>query len=300
MTLGGIMIELNQKGEETKKHGNAEISLGVYDVSLGGMEASIKAHWHREMEVILVTSGSFQLQVNTKVYKCQEGDIIFINPEELHYFTAIESIYATWKALVFDIAQLHAMLLDRATLYFIKPIMNGINKCKTIVSPDNEVHKQLDTFFREILHVYEERKYGFELEIKALMLRMMSTLYRGEYVREQVNNNVCEQQVGKIKEVIDYIGKHYVEQITIDELAALCHYNTEYFMRFFKKHTGTTCGQFIKIYRLEQAAYLLQTTTKPITQIALDAGFANISYFIRSFKAYYHTTPKEFRKHQTV
>ena len=47
---------VNEKLEEKRKHGNFLLPLGIYDVDLGDKEYSISAHWHKEVEIILVKS----------------------------------------------------------------------------------------------------------------------------------------------------------------------------------------------------------------------------------------------------
>ncbi|EKY23488.1 helix-turn-helix domain-containing protein [Clostridium celatum] len=69
-------------------------------------------------------------------------------------------------------------------------------------------------------------------------------------------------------------------------------------MRFFKKHIGMTCIQYINNYRLEKASLLLNSTSKPIMDISLEVGFDNLSYFNKLFKNKYNLTPKEFRSNK--
>ena len=55
-------------------------------------------------------------------------------------------------------------------------------------------------------------------------------------------------------------------------------------MRFFKKHIGLTCIQYINNYRLEKASILLTTSNNAIMDISLEVGFDNLSYFNKLFK----------------
>ena len=61
---------VNDKLEEKRKHGNFLLPLGIYDVDLGDKEYSISAHWHKEIEIILVNTGEFNLQINSDFYTC--------------------------------------------------------------------------------------------------------------------------------------------------------------------------------------------------------------------------------------
>jgi AraC-like DNA-binding protein len=90
--------------------------------------------------------------------------------------------------------------------------------------------------------------------------------------------------------------EHYAESITVGELADLCGFSQVHFMNVFKEAIGATCIQYLIEYRLAQAAARLQESDEPVTQIALDTGFQNISYFNRTFKIHYHVTPTAYRR----
>jgi AraC-like DNA-binding protein len=67
-------------------------------------------------------------------------------------------------------------------------------------------------------------------------------------------------------------------------------------MNVFKEAIGAPCIRYLIEYRLALAAARLQETDLPVTQIALDCGFQNSSYFNRAFKGHYHVTPSAYRK----
>ena len=63
-----------------------------------------------------------------------------------------------------------------------------------------------------------------------------------------------------------------------------------------QSEVGKTPFSYLNEYRINQAAALLLTTNAPITEIAMDTGFDNMSYFIRQFKHCKGCTPSAFRK----
>ena len=71
--------------------------------------------------------------------------------------------------------------------------------------------------------------------------------------------------------------------------------NPKYFCRIFKAITHQSPMEYVIFYRIEQAANLLSTTDLPITEIAMECGFNDCSYFIRKFKNLKHTTPYKYR-----
>ncbi len=286
---------VNDKLEEKRKHGNFLLPLGIYDVDLGDKEFSISAHWHKEIEIILIKSGEFNLQINSDFYTCKSGDIVIINCEELHYLLAKDNIYSDFTSLVFDVSQLNSSILDSSSVNFITPIINKEFKFPTIVNSTHNSYNILKEILLNIIDIYNHKYYGFELEIKALMFSFFANSFKNNIILKKDTTLSDDNKIFKIKDVIKYIENNYTHDIDINTLANLCHYNEYHFMRFFKKYTGKTCIQFIKNYRLEKSYNLLKNTDLSVTQIAFDVGFSNVSYFIRSFKEKYKVTPKEFR-----
>lgn len=67
------------------------------------------------------------------------------------------------------------------------------------------------------------------------------------------------------------------------------------FIQKFKKHYILTPSEYIKLKKVNTAIHLLKNrTSEKLTEIGLAAGFYDQSHFIKSFKKYYGSTPKEF------
>ena len=98
-----------------------------------------------------------------------------------------------------------------------------------------------------------------------------------------------------LKAVFSYIESHYGEKISLEDLAGTIHMNRNYFCRFFKEKAGKTPFSYLNEYRVNQAASQLLSTRLPITEIALNAGFENMSYFIRQFRRFKGCTPSAYR-----
>jgi AraC-like DNA-binding protein len=68
-----------------------------------------------------------------------------------------------------------------------------------------------------------------------------------------------------------------------------------HFLRAFRGATGTTPHQYLVAARLRRAARLLLTTALPVTEVALEAGFGDLSNFIRTFRRAAGRSPRAFR-----
>jgi AraC-like DNA-binding protein len=84
--------------------------------------------------------------------------------------------------------------------------------------------------------------------------------------------------------------------IRVADLAAEADVHPVYFARAFRAHYGQTPGAYIRHLRLTRAAKELAGSETPVSQIALDAGFADQSHLSRSFRKMFGVTPGRWRE----
>ncbi|WP_028559939.1 AraC family transcriptional regulator [Paenibacillus pinihumi] len=101
-----------------------------------------------------------------------------------------------------------------------------------------------------------------------------------------------EQQPRSIR----YIHEHYDEQLTVQKLAEMEHYNRSYYSDWFLKETGKTPSSYIQEVRLNKAKELLRNTNLSILNIAIQVGLEHQSSLTRLFQQYERVTPSQFRK----
>lgn len=99
----------------------------------------------------------------------------------------------------------------------------------------------------------------------------------------------------RIHKVKQYIQKHYAEDISLEDMAALVAMSPSAFSRFFKLRTRRSFVDYLIDIRLGNAARLLVDTTTSISEICYACGFNNLSNFNRTFKSRRAYTPRDFR-----
>lgn len=104
-----------------------------------------------------------------------------------------------------------------------------------------------------------------------------------------------DQDSRRINKSKEYISQHYIEEIKLEDLAALVGMAPSAFSRFFKQHTGRGPMDYIIDVRLGIAARMLVDTSTSISEICYACGFNNLSNFNRAFKARRGYTPRDFR-----
>lgn len=97
------------------------------------------------------------------------------------------------------------------------------------------------------------------------------------------------------EEIITYINEHFMENITIGELASLAGLSHYHFIRTFKKETGFTPHEYIINTRVSAAKYLLKNTDMPVKDICYNTGFSSESVFCSAFKRHLGLSPQKYR-----
>ncbi|MCC5015124.1 MULTISPECIES: AraC family transcriptional regulator [unclassified Legionella] len=100
----------------------------------------------------------------------------------------------------------------------------------------------------------------------------------------------------QLKKVIEFIGKHLDEKLTLNQLSDIACFSKYHFHRLFTAYTGLSLQQYVRWLRLKRAAHqLIVNKDKSIIEIAINAGFESHESFTRAFKQACHLNPSEFR-----
>jgi AraC-like DNA-binding protein len=92
-----------------------------------------------------------------------------------------------------------------------------------------------------------------------------------------------------------WLDDHAHEDIDLQATAAQAGLTAWHFLRLFARVVGVTPHQYLLRARLRRAAQLLAGDARPVTDVALDAGFADLSNFVRSFHRAAGLPPRHFR-----
>jgi len=114
--------------------------------------------------------------------------------------------------------------------------------------------------------------------------------------RAQALSEVNSSSNPYISGAMEYIAVHLTQPMSVPEIADAVHLNEQYLMRLFKKETGSSILQYITSQRIALSVEYLKNTDLPVTEVALNSGFDNYSYFNRIFKRFTGETPSKFRK----
>lgn len=159
----------------------------------------------------------------------------------------------------------------------------------------SEYCKNQDYYKRE----YEERLKDWHMQIdnagteKEIMDRtevfIVETLEKIEYEKKQ-------KDVKPIRVIKKYIEEHFMEEVSLQQLAEIVDMNASYVSSVFKKETGQTYSEYLLKCRIDHASRLLVDTGKSIREIGEECGYQDTRYFSKQFLKQVGLKPSEYRK----
>jgi AraC family transcriptional regulator len=158
-------------------------------------------------------------------------------------------------------------------------------------------HPRADAFRR----LAEERlasadsALGFEELGLALAARVLEWTGAGQ-ARSRTPPRDGKKAREKVVAAITRIEQASAEDLHLADLAASSGLDPFSFLRLFKRETGVTPYRFLLQTRLRRAIELLRDTSRPVTEIAFDVGFGDLSNFINAFRREVGASPRAYRR----
>lgn len=159
-----------------------------------------------------------------------------------------------------------------------------------IIHPNNP--DRFTALFSELCLQHQRGDFISAMRAKSTLLEIMASMMEHIDVNSiGLSTFTNALNVGKL---LEYIERNLHKRISMDELAALLHFNANYFNKFFREHIGEPPGQYIERKRMEKAKLMLMTADCSLSDIAESIGMDRF-YFSRMFKRYSGFTPSDFR-----
>lgn len=277
--------------KENKPHGTKDDPFSTYHIKNKGRSFQIPVHWHDELEIIYVKSGFLTVSISGESYIGKAGDAFVVSPGNLHLMGS-QTGTVDYFTFLFPLKYISFRTDDMLDDKLLEPLNSGhLMICPRVKDTAKELCEQLIE-----IHMAKtdesESKIAAQIKTKVILLQFILEMWEKGLVIENDTNgrNIVE------KEMVSYIQQNFTGKISLKEFGEQFHLSEKYISRYFKEHFHITLSQYITYLRLEHAKQLLQDTDMPVTEVALQSGYQNVSYFIRSFKKAYAVSPLKYRK----
>lgn len=254
-----------------------------------------RLHFHPERQLTLIREGEGTQLIGDKMDRFRPYDVLLLGANLPHVFRSDPAYYAPETplrsvsfSLFFDLDRLPIFSLPETAHLnqLLRESRHGVRLRHTGPTPLTSHLEKLPSLrpFQQLMvfmQVLDELATHPDREV------LSTTAY--EYPRRPDDHQRLDQ-------VFSYLLQHYTAPIALEDVADVANLSPTAFCRFFKLHTRKTFSQLLHEIRIEHACRLLHQSSQPISQIALDCGFANLSNFNRQFKALTGKTPGEYAR----
>lgn len=248
-------------------------------------------HYHTEIELTLIVRGRGLRFVGDSIERFAEGDLVLLGSNLPHTWSSdsgsrdaesvvVQFLPDCWGQSFGELPEMRRVqeLLRRADRGLVFPSDSGAKAVARLESLHAE-HSPMD-------------------HLLALLGALSALAERDDsrpLCRAPMNATTDQRIAQRLKRVLDRVHADLVELPSQAELAGSVGMSPQAFSRFFRRQMGTTFVGYVNAWRVGMACRSLLETGTPVTTIALECGFENLSHFNRQFKRITGLTPSAYR-----
>lgn len=241
-----------------------------------GCAGEFLPHWHDSIEIHYVYQGVETLVVDSHQIPVESTDIVCISSEQIHWY---KNQYSH---------KYHTLIVHP---YLLKNL--GFDPTDTLIPCFKDTY--VTDLFNAIAQEDREKSPYYEASIKAKVISLLVYLYRNyrKNKNDKLTNYEPEIQTEIVVKILKYIKKNYSSELTIAKIGNAVGLSTSYLCSCFQKSTKTTINKYINNLRCCKARSMLLAGSTSVTQVALQCGFNNMSYFSKTYSNIIGELPSE-------
>ncbi|UPK41511.1 AraC family transcriptional regulator [Paenibacillus pabuli] len=253
------------------------------------------AHWHADMEFIVLLEGSMKFSVNGHVIHLDNGSGIFVNSHRLHYGFSPDNTDCSFIVVV-----IHPSLLGEESS-FIRTYWSeksGPHMDDFVVLAD-----QIDwqrNLMASLQNIYEEAHCAPSpnpIRLASQALSICATI--GDHLQLNSEQSADAPVLIHVQKMTHYIHQNYDEKLTLEDIASAGAVCRSRCCTLFNKYVGQTPNSYLTRYRIQKSCEMLKETKRSISEIALACGFQSASYFSSIFRKQMGLIPQSYRKQKS-
>ena len=268
-------------------------SNSAFRVVCGTMPHVEKSISHHEALFGHIKSGAVTLETADGATQLKQDDIYFISPNTR--YKLLHRSEADIDVITINFTNPAAVTQDYLPQSIIRALINGNCTSHARILPNEPSHDHILSCISIARKAESEKPDFFQLLVYGKMYEAFYELFSNKYIRI-VDAESKSKKYRALQRVTNYIDEHYIDGLSLDEVAAATRISRYYVSHLFKELMDTTFVGYVNELRLNRAAMLLMTSDSPIIEIAALSGFNNLSNFNRAFKLHFGKTPSAYRK----
>jgi AraC-like DNA-binding protein/quercetin dioxygenase-like cupin family protein len=247
-------------------------------------------HKHDEYELILITEGYGTALIGDYVGDYKPGDIYFLGSGLPHWFRKSHQ-NMTGSAIV-----LHFLKDFWGDNFLQLPEMKTVLR---LLNSDNngiQLQKNLQKNIAELMPQVQQANGLDRIWLLLKSLQQMGESKQFRVVTKAFDSSSSNKENSAIEKIFTYSFKHFLEPVTLAEVAAVADMTIPTFCRFFKRNVKKSYFDFLKELRIGHACKLLRETNEPILDICYESGYNSWAHFSKQFKQVKQIAPGTYRR----
>ena len=251
-------------------------------------------HAHQFVEIVYVYQGSCTNLVEGVMLPMQSGDFCFISPDVYHFISKNESIVINILVRRDRFVDLcgDPRLGDNPITQFASDFSAHANRYKYLLVQNAEA-PEIRSLIEQMIGESVDRGPFGTLMLETLFLQTIGRLLTRHPTFSFAKGEFCSKEV-LIVDILRYIRQNY-RTVTLKSLSSHFRYTPTHICRLLSRYIGLSFSRIVTQIRMEKAAEMLLSTDLPVQEVALRNGYESVEHFHRTFKEYYHETPRQLR-----
>ncbi len=253
---------------------------------------------HDFFSLYIVRQGRGTHVIDGVPYGVARGDVYAMGLGMTHWFLDCDQLATDtlhFAPSVFDAATLEALAQTRGfqSLFVAEPLRRDENGGRWLhLTP--EQHAAVSLSLSELSGEWAAGTPEGMLLTRALFLRLLIHLAR--FYADGPGSPPDAPHEATVAAAVRFLDTHFAEPLRISEVAASVFLSPDRFTEVFSAAMGRPPRDYLGHLRLERAKALLATTTMPVAEVGMEAGFGDAAYFTRTFRQATGLTPRQFRR----
>lgn len=255
---------------------------------------SFHAHWHPDVELVLVREGTLRFGINREIQTLQKGEVAVCCSGDIHFYDSVDKNSAI-DILIFQPSLIGCHGNWPQHIRFDHSFITG-SMLREHGLPLSVLDGIRD-IFQDVHREMTERKPYYSMFVTGKMLELCG-LFQRTIPGSPLDSRQEYKRITGLKTmqgIIQYLEEHYREPLTLPETAAHFNMSEFHFCRLFQSLVGTNFKDYLNAIRADASEELILSGGQSITTVAMECGFNNIRTFNRVFKAVKGYTPSSLR-----
>lgn len=254
-------------------------------------------HYHPELEMVFIAKGTGTRFIGHNIAPFGPGDLVLVGSYVPQLWQSDAAYFKPRQTLQCESLVIHFLPESWGAVFWQLPENALIKKLLEQSRFGLHVPPPLATTIGQLMAALlqkeqSRRLIGF-LEILALLAEAdnLQTLSEKPFDFSSDPNEMKRMNV-----IYQFVLGGFKQKITLQQVSALVHLSPLAFCRYFKSRANKTFSRFLMEVRVDNACKLLTQNNEPISVIATESGFMNVSNFNRQFKAIVGESPLKYRQ----